>query len=639
MFLVYEKSGQLKTGRLVNESDWTSPQKNIAIYDEQDRKTKVKRDQIILTHKTPLPNLIEQAEATADTLDIDLLWSCSSEEEQDLITFAQDYFGQEASHREILAILIKFQTCPVYFHRKSKGRYKRADETTLQLALQAIEKKKIRLAQQAKWTEQLISGKVPEGWNTLLLQFLEKPDKNTDEWKAFEKAMEAVKKNIPQMLLFLKVFSDPLLIFHQQFQSDYFPKGTDFDIEPDITVDIDKLSHNAHPCYSIDSIDTDEIDDAISCEPIDDHHVKIGVHIAVPALGIEKDSPLDHMAQNRMSTVYTPNHKITMLPKSIIQQFSLDEGEKRPALSVYAVFNLETGKLTSSETKLQTITVTKNLRTEHIDGWITELAFENDELVQNEALLQFFQPLWIITQHLSTQRDEIRGRAEQLNRLDYSVILEGHYKDPNSKVSIKTRPRTAPTHRIVQELMIFANMQWAEMLKNQKIAGIFRSQSYGRTRMSTYPNPHEGIGAEQYIWATSPLRRYPDLLCQRQLICIAKHGVRAALVTPYEFKDPELIKLIGLFEERYNAYGRYQRDIETYWFLKFLQQENITELEATVLRNEQYVRLDKVGLNAPIQTLPSHIEPGDQIFVKITHIDLMSLSIELTYLRQIEATQ
>ena len=115
--------------------------------------------------------------------------------------------------------------------------------------------------------------------------------------------------------------------------------------------------------FSIDDSSTTEIDDATSVEHVDDKLLRIGVHIAAPGLGIERDSDIDRVARSRLSTVYAPGIKTTMLPQDWIKEFSLDEGRAVPCLSLYALVNKETLevpllKLTWSALKFAPISAT-----------------------------------------------------------------------------------------------------------------------------------------------------------------------------------------------------------------------------------------------------------------------------------------
>ena len=80
------------------------------------------------------------------------------------------------------------------------------------------------------------------------------------------------------------------------------------------------------------------------------------------------------------------------------------------------------------------------------------------------------------------------------------------------------------------------------------------------------------MGVAQYAWATSPLRRYVDLVNQWQIIACARHGRTAALAAPFKPKDVELFSIISGFDAAYAAYNGFQPGIERYWTLLSLAQ-------------------------------------------------------------------
>ncbi len=117
-------------------------------------------------------------------------------------------------------------------------------------------------------------------------------------------------------------------------------------------------------------------------------------------------------------------------------------------------------------------------------------------------------------------------------------------------------------------------------------AGLYRTQSNGKVRMSTRPGEHQGLGLAHYLWASSPLRRYSDLVNQRQLL-----AVLAGAKPPYADNDAELFAALVDFEATYSAYGEFQGRMEHYWCLRWLLQEGVTETTGTVIR-ENLVRFE-----------------------------------------------
>jgi exoribonuclease-2 len=161
------------------------------------------------------------------------------------------------------------------------------------------------------------------------------------------------------------------------------------------------------------------------------------------------------------------------------------------------------------------------------------------------------------------------------------------------------------------------------------VPGIYRSQASlapgMKVRMGVKPAPHAGMGVAQYTWATSPLRRYVDLVNQWQIIACARHGRTAALVAPFKPKDAALFSIISGFDAAYAAYNGYQSAIERYWTLKYLAQNALTELDATVMK-DGLVRADELPL--VFRALGAdHLPRGARVRVRITGTDLLTLDV------------
>jgi exoribonuclease-2 len=200
----------------------------------------------------------------------------------------------------------------------------------------------------------------------------------------------------------------------------------------------------------------------------------------------------------------------------------------------------------------------------------------------------------------------------------------------SEQVQISVRQRGAPLDLIVAEAMILANSTWGNWLAELGVPGIYRSQASlapgVKVRMGTKALPHAGIGVRSYAWSTSPLRRYTDMVNQWQIIACAPRRT-AALAAPFKPKDASLFSIISGFDAAYSAYNGYQAGMERFWTLKYLQQQGITELVATVFK-EGYggsfmVRADTLPLVFPVlgaQGLPR----GARLRVKLGRIDEIS---------------
>lgn len=194
---------------------------------------------------------------------------------------------------------------------------------------------------------------------------------------------------------------------------------------------------------------------------------------------------------------------------------------------------------------------------------------------------------------------------------------------------IGTRLRGAPLDLIVAEAMILANNTWGGWLNDLGVPGIYRTQASMapgvKVRMGTRAQPHAGMGVAHYTWATSPLRRYVDLVNQWQIIACARHGRTAALAAPFKPKDTALFAIISGFDAAYSAYNDYQRAIERYWTLRWLTQNGVTEIECGVMK-DGLVRADTLPL--VLRAVGAEQMPrGARVRVRLGEPDLLTLDI------------
>lgn len=619
MYVLYEDAGKLKTAKIFSEAEST-----LQIESASGKRSKIKRNITLFNFDSPEPDtLLEQAKSLAETLDIDFLWECAPQEEFKAAELANEYFGYTADTTQKTAMIMALSSAPAYFHRRGKGSFKPAPPDILKAALAAIEKKRLQAEQQKAWTDTLLAGQLPEGFLDTAKDFLDKPDKNSLQWKALDAAIAQSPGSAEEFLLDLGVWPNQLVMMRELFFKKHFAQGINW---PNINVpalDID-LPKTDVIAYSIDDANTTEIDDAISFQNLDSESISIGIHIAVPSLLITRDNEIDKIARRRMSTVYMPGEKIPMLPEQLVTQFSLIAGSWRPCLSLYIKGNPSTGELIESETKLEQIQVKENLRHDDFGLEITEHSL-NDE-TSDLAHKQWLAPLWKFASVLNNKRAQVRGRPENNDRIEYTFVLDGPADNPDSIINLIPRKRNSPLDLLIAEYMILANTVWGALLAKHGVPGIYRSQHMGRTRMSTQALPHESIGVAQYIWSTSPLRRYVDLVNQSQIIAAAEHGVSARLAAPYKPKDADLFALIGAFDAQYSAYGEFQSAIERYWCLRWLQQNNIEQINAHLIR-DNLVRFTRIPFITRINGLPE-LERGQEIILDILGYDELNLEID-----------
>jgi exoribonuclease-2 len=301
-----------------------------------------------------------------------------------------------------------------------------------------------------------------------------------------------------------------------------------------------------------------------------------------------------------------------MLPEAVIDVFTLAAGAPRPALSLYVEVAPD-GSPGRHETRVERVPIAANLRLDAVDE-----RFVAPPSPGEEEWTSGLRVLWQFAQRLAAAR----GKPD-FARVDYSFYVDWDAA-PEGRVSIVPRPRGSPLDKVVSELMIFTNATWGKLLATVRAPGLYRTQANGKVKMSTRPGEHQGLGVSHYLWASSPLRRYADLVNQRQLLAVAR-GERP----PYPDNDAELFGALADFEATYASYAEFQDRMEHYWCLRWLRQEEIEETTASVIR-ENLVRFDRLPLVMRLADVPP-LAPEARIRIAILRIDLLAATLECRY--------
>jgi exoribonuclease-2 len=648
MHVLFDEAGKFLAGRILSEAD-ASAQVEL----DSGKRVKVKAASQLLRFEQPDPaRLLAEAGALAADVDLALAWEFAPEGEFGFADLAADYFGAAPGAARQAAMLMALHGAPHYFRRAGKGRFRKAPADIVAQALAAIEKKKQVAAQIAAWAAELAEGRAPEAVREQLFRILFKPDKNAPEYKAVVEASRATQLAPLALLQRAGAIGSACQFHWQRFLFEHFPKGTGF---PPLAAPVieDELPLAEARAYSIDDSQTTEIDDALSLQGLGSGTVTLGIHIAAPALAIAPGDALDALARERLSTVYMPGYKITMLPADVVQAYTLSEGRAVPAVSLYVTLDEATLEVKDSQTRLERVPIAANLRHDQLDGLITPgwlqappAAAGNDDgdLPIPRVELAF---LYRLAQHLKARREQARGKPETFNRPDYNFKLIGNDGQPptgDEQVQITTRQRGAPLDLIVAEAMILANSLWGQWLASLGVPAIYRSQSSlapgVKVRMGAKALPHAGIGVPSYAWSTSPLRRYVDLVNQWQIIAAARHGQTAALAAPFKPRDAQLFAIISAFDAAYAAYNAHQAGMERFWTLRYLRQQGMGELTAVLLREQPggawLARADDLPLvfsALGAQGLPR----GARVRVKLGQIDEIGLDVGATVIEALDA--
>lgn len=613
MNIFYEESGQFKVAAVIQKNDSTYQADTL-----HGKRTKVKAANVFAEFDGDMAAFLEKAQNEAAEIDTDLLWETCGEEEFTAAAIAEEYFGHAPSKTELAATLIALYAAPMYFYKKAKGVFKAAPEETLKQALAAIERKKQQEALMEEWTGRLKNGELPPEIAADLPAILHMPDKQSLTYKAFAKAADSLKlsfyelakqtggiRSLPQYLL-------------DGFKLRHFPRECAAPPVPD-TADLPQAEGIA--AFSIDDDSTTEVDDALSVQNLPDGGRRIGIHIAAPALAVQAGDAMEKIIFQRQSTAYFPGDKITMLPENWIASFSLDEGKTQPAVSIYFDVDAE-WRVGRPECKIERVAIADNLRIQTIEPHFNrETGLEGGNAFPHHDDLAWFY-------RLAVELQKQRGKYEpdRPPQYDYGIELLS-----DGQVQISRRERGSPIDTLVSEMMILANSTWAQMLHDNGLPGLFRVQpALGKVRMSTKSEPHIGMGVQHYGWFTSPLRRAADYVNQKQLISLIDPAAEAR----FKNGDPGLFAEVGNFESAYTAYQDFQRDLESYWSLVWLEQQNAVETQAQILK-EDLVRIDGLPLVVRATGIPPELPPRTTVKLKIAEIDSEKRFIALSYLNAV----
>ena len=327
--------------------------------------------------------------------------------------------------------------------------------------------------------------------------------------------------------------------------------------------------------FTIDDEETVDRDDALSLEVLESG-CRLGVHIADAASLVPREGPVDREADRRMASLYLPERTIPMLPDDLTRGAgSLDPGEERLGVSLLADLTDE-GDVTSWRVVRSTIRSAAALSYEQVD-----------------ALLQSDGPRRATIEGLHRLAGALRRKREERG----AVNLDQHEMNvkvrETGEIEVSLRDRSSPGNQMVAELMILCNSLLARFCSENGLPAVYRSQRrpdlsdlpdlsavderaapvmtrfntarrMQAARVSTKPMAHDGLGVSAYLQATSPLRRYPDLVVQRQVGGFLASGKPAYAPAEVESvaqrADVQTRELSGIEAGR-----------KRYWFLKYLE--------------------------------------------------------------------
>lgn len=554
-------------------------------------------------------------------IDIQLLWELSAESNNWNIQQLYDlYFGSMGSGSndlEKIALICAIFVSEVYF----TFNYQNLDNSPQFPCFKRNNKEEVQQKSYQKEQREKQHQYIDQVYSTLLNyqqpgwgidpinDLLHNPNKNSLEYKAFIKASKELKIKPMDFLFklgYIKSIDDYLI---KQFYSQYYKKGDNLQMLLSFK-DIDNLDYNKDvAAFSIDDISTTEIDDAMSVQYLSNGNYLIGVHIATAGLCAQA---LEY-ANTKFSSVYFPGDKFTMLPEEIIKIYSLDEGKVLPAVSIYFEVN-DDMEILDYYTTLEKIKIHTNLRNEVLEPVFNIENVDSSHIPHIKELL--------LLHKLANKLAKDRGKPTTNEfALEYSTTFSD-----DGKIVIKQRQKNNALNKTVSELMILANCSWGKLLAKSFIPAIYRvKQGNNPVHSSSSPNSHSGLNVDYYTWATSPLRRSIDLINQIQIINLIQKS-RAM-----KSEDTAFANILNNFDDAYAQYINFQTRMETYWSLRYIEQEGLKRVSATFIY-KYLVQVD--GMPLKINLYDYHVKPqvaGSKIelLIKSINFEEQQLVVEI----------
>jgi exoribonuclease-2 len=372
-------------------------------------------------------------------------------------------------------------------------------------------------------------------------------------------------------------------------------------------------------CFTIDGERTRDLDDALSLEVLPAGYL-LGVHIADVSSLVTGGSVLDREALERGTSIYLPEMRLPMLPEEISEDtLSLVADQERLALSFLITLDAA-GEVREWDIQPSRIVVKRRLSYGDADQL---LAAQDPTMGILARLAEVF-------------------KARRLAQGGYELKLPEVWVgfDPQGKVQVTVEDQETPSHQIVAEAMVLANWLAATFLKERGVPALFRSQPeprepidreapktllelwqdrrrLSRVVMDLNPQPHWGLGLPQYTFATSPIRRYLDLVIHRQILSLL-------VGAPPYYGPQELEKIVSVIEPAMRRAGLLKTLRLRYWLLKYLAGRVGQKLEALVvdvMPHRSRLLLPDMLLDVSFTPPASlRLKPGDLVHVRLDKV-------------------
>lgn len=397
--------------------------------------------------------------------------------------------------------------------------------------------------------------------------------------------------------------------------------------------DATRIDLSGQHCVTIDDDDTRDIDDGLALERRSDGNLRIWIHVADPGRLIAADSPLDLEARRRGSSLYLAVGNLPMFPEELSNgPFSLRQGKRSAAWSIWVELD-EAGEIGASSIQRSWVKPTYRLSYNDADELIDLAPPEDPDLADLDRLLE-------------RRRQWRLARGALLMDLPEGRI-RSHEGEPQLEI---TEP--SPARRLVAEAMILAGAVAARFGMEHGLPLPYRSQlpadlpaaselqglpdgavrfaaikrCLSRGLMGTQPAAHFSLGLPAYVQATSPIRRYGDLVVQRQIAAILDGSP--------PLNTEQLQELLEQFDTAVREGIGISREDQRHWQQVWFEAHRGGQWSAQFLRwlrpqdRLGLVRIEELALDLAAEC-PSGAAPGVQLLLRVKQVDCLRDQLRL----------
>ncbi|MFZ1122809.1 MAG: ribonuclease catalytic domain-containing protein [Candidatus Binataceae bacterium] len=397
------------------------------------------------------------------------------------------------------------------------------------------------------------------------------------------------------------------------------------EVEAATVTPMERAAIDGPVAFTIDDEETLEVDDALSCEVTAEGQLRVGIHIALVADFVARGGAMDREAAARVTTVYLPETTVRMLPDEICcRRASLIAGERHPVLSTSVLLGLH-GELLDSAISPHNLRIGRRLSYAEADRILGGAEKADDEVAT--ALRRMYEAA------LELRERRKRAGAILVQRREPKVRVHG------DEIEIEIIDNNnSPSRLLVAEFMVLNNFVAASYAAERRIPIIYRVQPAAgdmgavRARLSVYPEYHAGAGLQCYAQLSSPIRRYADLVLQRQLVS----ALADSSAPPYDADG--ILAVLANTENAETEAKELERRARRYWTLRYLQRHAVgRELAATVTRDGVSAELDDYAVRGALRGAPN-VSSQTPIRVRIARVDPLRGWLSFDYLATVPRT-